>query len=120
MISILYLLQEQSHRVARVNSRVQSATVTVHGGVSNLRGADRLKGYVLPVGGAIVGGVLGGVVGGPVGALAGLKVGALTAATAGTAGVLGGAFIGYQVRKANAESAERDAAPPPTNHHKDE
>ena len=77
-------------------------------GVANLRTSDRLKAYVLPVGGAIVGGVLGGVVGGPVGAVAGLKVGALTAATAGTAGVLGGAFIGYRVRRATVEAEKKE------------
>lgn len=66
-------------------------------GVASLRGGQRLKAYVLPVSCGIVGGVLGGVMGGPVGALAGLKVGALIAATAGTAGVVGGAFIGYHV-----------------------
>jgi len=56
-----------------------------------------------------VGGVLGGVLGGPVGAIAGLKIGTLTAATAGTAGVLGGALLGYRVNKTqeNAEIIER-------------
>ena len=39
-----------------------------------------MKLYLLPVGGALVGGVVGGVVGGPLGALAGLKIGAITAA----------------------------------------
>ena len=43
--------------------------------------ASRLnvKLYLLPVGGALVGGVVGGAVGGPLGALVGLKAG-LTAA----------------------------------------
>lgn len=76
--------------------------------MADLRGGQRLKAYVLPVGGAIVGGVLGGIVGGPVGAIAGLKVGALTAATAGTAGIVGGAFLGYRVNisQLKAESAD--------------
>ena len=38
-----------------------------------------VKLYLLPVGGALVGGVVGGAVGGPLGALVGLKAG-LTAA----------------------------------------
>ena len=48
---------------------------------SLLTQASRLnvKLYLLPVGGALVGGVVGGVVGGPLGALVGLKAG-LTAA----------------------------------------
>lgn len=96
--------------MAKLKSRTESAAVRVERGVANLRTTDRLKAYVLPVGGAIVGGVLGGVVGGPVGAVAGLKVGALTAATAGTAGVLGGAFIGYRVRKATANQTPSSAA----------
>lgn len=83
-----------------MNTTTESAAASVKGGVTDLRASDRLKAYVLPVGGAIAGGLLGGVVAGPVGAFAGLKIGALTAATAGTAGILGGAFIGYRVRKA--------------------
>lgn len=98
-------------RVTRLSRKTESAAVRVQGGVANIRTADRLKAYVLPVGGAIVGGVLGGVVGGPVGAVAGLKVGALAAATAGTAGVLGGAFIGYRVRKANTEAVNKEITP---------
>ena len=87
---------------------VGSAGVHTHAGVNDIRGAHRLKGYVLPVGGAIVGGVLGGAVGGPVGAFAGLKVGALTATAAGTAGVVGGALIGLRVKKAQAEKENAD------------
>ena len=101
--------QEHSSRVAMLNSRTEQAAASVHVGVANLTGGERLKAYVLPVGGAIVGGVLGGAVGGPIGVVAGLKIGALTAATAGTAGVLGGAFIGYRVRKSTAESAEQES-----------
>lgn len=94
-----------------MESRTEQAAATVHVGVTDLRGGRRLKAYVLPVGGAIVGGVLGSVVGGPLGAIAGLKIGALAAATAGTAGVLGGAFIGYRVRKHNdAEEVVRESA----------
>ena len=79
--------------------------------MANLSGGQKLKAYVLPVGGAIVGGVLGGFLGGPIGAIAGLKVGAITAATAGTAGVLGGALLGYRVNQtqANAEVDDRIA-----------
>lgn len=107
--------QAHSDRVDMLNRRTEQAAASVHGGVVNLQGGQRLKGYVLPVGGAIVGGVLGGVVGGPVGAVAGLKIGALAAATAGTAGVLGGAFIGYRVNKSNAEATRRENAnSPPT------
>ena len=85
--------------VEMISCRTEQAAGRVHEGVADLRGGQRLKAYVLPVGGAIVGGVLGGAVAGPIGAVAGLKAGALTAATAGTAGVLGGAFIGYRVRQ---------------------
>ena len=85
--------------VEMISCRTEQAAGRVHEGVTDLRGGQRLKAYVLPVGGAIVGGVLGGAVAGPIGAVAGLKAGALTAATAGTAGVLGGAFIGYRVRQ---------------------
>lgn len=99
--------QDHSSRVAVLNSRTEQAAASVHVGVADLRGGQRLKAYVLPIGGAIVGGVLGGAVGGPIGVVAGLKIGALAAATAGTAGVLGGALLGYKVRKATAESAEQ-------------
>ncbi len=76
--------------------------------MGTIRGANRLKAYVLPVGGAIVGGILGGVVAGPVGVIAGLKVGALTATATGTAGIVGGALIGLKVRKANAEKDKQE------------
>lgn len=91
-----------------VDQRTDAAEIAVQGGVSQLRGVQKLKAYVLPVGGAVVGGVLGGVVGGPVGAFAGLKIGALTAATAGTAGALGGAFLGYRVKKSQAKADGAD------------
>jgi hypothetical protein len=96
-----------------LDRRTEESAASVHAGVVDLRGGQRLKGYVLPVGGAIVGGVLGGVVGGPVGAVAGLKAGAITAATAGTAGALGGAFVGYRVRKSNDQAAQQEAGSPP-------
>ena len=71
---------------------------------------QKLKSYVLPVGGAIAGGVLGGVVGGPVGAVAGLKIGAVTAVTVGTAGAVGGALIGYRAnaKVVNSEKTEAE------------
>ena len=102
------ILQEHSELIANVTHQTEQAADRVHVGLTDLRGGQRLKGYVLPVGGAVVGGVLGGVVAGPIGAIAGLKAGAITAATAGTAGILGGAFIGYKVRKANDQAAEME------------
>lgn len=95
--------------VNSLSRTTEQAADSVHGGVVSLRGGQRLKAYVLPVGGAIVGGVLGGAVAGPVGVFAGLKIGAITAATAGTAGALGGAFIGYRVKKSSDKALDRDA-----------
>ncbi len=103
----LLSFQEHSKGIARLNTRADTTNLSIHGGVANLRGGQRLKAYVLPVGGAIVGGVLGGFLGGPIGAVAGLKVGALTAATAGTAGVVGGAFLGYRVNKTQENAEEK-------------
>ncbi len=99
IVWLSFITQAHSQRVAMVNQRSESAAVAIHSGSAGLQLSQKLKAYVLPVGGAIVGGVLGSVVGGPVGAFAGLKIGALTAATASTAGALGGAFIGYRVRE---------------------
>ena len=89
-----------------INSRTENAMIGIKGGVADLRGGQRLKTYVLPVGGGIMGGLLGGVVGGPVGSIVGLKIGALLAATASTAGIVGGAIIGYRVSQHKAGSAE--------------
>lgn len=100
-------MQEHSGKLARLRQNAESAGIRVREGVNDIRGGQRLKAYVLPVGGAIVGGVLGGVVGGPVGAFAGLKVGALTATAVGTAGVVGGALIGLRVRKAQEDKTDR-------------
>ena len=69
--------------MSQLECDVDSATVTVQNAGTQLEVGRRIKGYVFPVGGAIVGGVVGGVVAGPLGALAGLKVGALAAAAAG-------------------------------------
>ena len=41
---------------------------------AQLQGTSRVKAYLLPVGGALVGGLVGGAVGGPIGAIAGFKV----------------------------------------------
>ena len=76
-------IQAQKQIVADLETNVDGAAVDVQVGVTQLQGGRRFRSYLLPVGGAIVGGVMGGVVGGPFGALAGLKVGALTAAAAG-------------------------------------
>ena len=70
--------------MADIETNIDVAAANVQVGEIQLRGGSRFRSYLLPVGGAIVGGVMGGVVGGPFGALAGLKVGALTAAAAGT------------------------------------
>lgn len=79
----LLFFQEQHNIVARMEMRVENAADHVQHGEVQLRVGQRLKSYVFPIGGAIVGGFVGGIVAGPLGALAGLKVAALTAAAAG-------------------------------------
>ncbi len=87
LVIIIYLsfTQEQRKLVSNIEMKVEDAAVHVQHGEMQLRSGQQLKSYVLPVGGAILGGFVGGIVAGPIGALAGLKVAALTAAAAGEA-----------------------------------
>ncbi len=74
--------------VASLEVKVEDAAVHVQHGEMQLQDGQRMKSYVFPVGGAIVGGFVGGIVAGPIGALVGLKVAALSAAAAGNASLL--------------------------------
>ena len=62
------------------------------------------------MGRGIVGGFLGGFVGGPIGILAGLKVRAVIAATASTAGIVGGAFLGHYVNVSQRKTELKEAS----------
>lgn len=89
-----------------MENSVDQAALHVQNASLDVQTASRLKVYVLPVGGAIVGGVVGGVLGGPIGAVAGLKVGAITAAAGGAAGAIGGALVGLRAKKFQRQKAE--------------